>query len=95
LRDAVAQGARGIVLDPRAPEPLLAAANAVPAVALAIGPEGGFDDNEQALAARAGYRPARLGPRILRTETAGLAALVVLQAMAGDLRAAPGVQSDS
>lgn len=95
LRDAVAQGARGIVLDPRAPEPLLAAANAVAAVALAIGPEGGFDDNEQALAARAGYRPARLGPRILRTETAGLAALVVLQAMAGDLRAAPGVQSDS
>ncbi len=95
LRDAVAQGARGIVLDPRAPEPLLAAANAVAAVALAIGPEGGFDDNEQALAARAGYRPARLGPRILRTETAGLAALVVLQAMAGDLRAVPGAQSDS
>jgi 16S rRNA (uracil1498-N3)-methyltransferase len=95
LRDAVAQGARGIVLDPRAPEPLLAAANAVAAVALAIGPEGGFDDNEQALAARVGYRPARLGPRILRTETAGLAALVVLQAMAGDLRAVPGAQSDS
>jgi len=95
LRDAVAQGARGIVLDPRAPEPLLAAANAVAAVALAIGPEGGFDDNEQALAARAGYRPARLGPRILRTETAGLAALVVLQAMAGDLRAVSGAQSDS
>jgi 16S rRNA (uracil1498-N3)-methyltransferase len=95
LRDAVAQGARGIVLDPRAPEPLLAAANAVAAVALAIGPEGGFDDNEQALAARVGYRPACLGPRILRTETAGLAALVVLQAMAGDLRAVPGAQSDS
>ena len=95
LRDAVAQGARGIALDPRAPEPLLAAANAVAAVALAIGPEGGFDDNEQALAARAGYRPARLGPRILRTETAGLAALVVLQAMAGDLRAVPGALSSS
>jgi 16S rRNA (uracil1498-N3)-methyltransferase len=93
LRDAVANGTHGIVLDPRAPEPLLAAANAVAAVALAIGPEGGLDDHEQALATRAGYRPARLGPRILRTETAGLAALVVLQAMAGDLREQPGVRS--
>ena len=40
LRDAVAQGARGIVLDPRAPEPLLAAANAVAAVALGDRPRG-------------------------------------------------------
>jgi 16S rRNA (uracil1498-N3)-methyltransferase len=83
------------VLDPRADEPLLAVANAVAAIALAVGPEGGFDDNEEALAARAGYRPARLGPRILRTETAGLAALVVLQAMSGDLRPTGGTQPDS
>ncbi len=95
LHDAVAQGARGIVLDPRADEPLLAVANAVAAIALAVGPEGGFDDNEQGHAARAGYRPARLGPRILRTETAGLAALVVLQAMSGDLRPTHGAQPDS
>lgn len=87
LQDAVADGARGIVLDPRASGPLVAAANAVTAVALAIGPEGGFDDHEQALAARVGFHSATLGPRILRTETAGIAGLSVLQAMAGDLRA--------
>lgn len=88
LQEAVADGARGIVLDPHAAEPLVTAANAVTAVALAIGPEGGFDDHEQALAARAGFHSAALGPRILRTETAGIAGLAVLQAMAGDLRAA-------
>jgi 16S rRNA (uracil1498-N3)-methyltransferase len=88
LHDAVADGARGVVLDPRATEPLVAATNAVTAVALAIGPEGGFDDHEQTLAARAGFHAATLGPRILRTETAGVAGLAVLQAMAGDLRAA-------
>jgi 16S rRNA (uracil1498-N3)-methyltransferase len=95
LCDAVAPGARGIVLDPRADEPLLAVGNAVAAIALAVGPEGGFDGNEQALAVRAGYRPVRLGPRILRTETASLAGLVVLQAMSGDLRPPRGAQSDS
>jgi 16S rRNA (uracil1498-N3)-methyltransferase len=88
LRDAVAAGARGIVLDPRTNEPLVTAANAVSALALAVGPEGGFDDHERTVAARAGYHGASLGPRILRTETAGLAALAVLQAMAGDLRPA-------
>jgi 16S rRNA (uracil1498-N3)-methyltransferase len=53
---------------------------------LLIGPEGGLDDAETAAARRAGYMGARLGPRILRTETAGIAALAVLQSMAGDLR---------
>lgn len=89
LQEAVADGARGIVLDPRSGDPLVAAANAVNAVALAIGPEGGFDDNERVLAARVGFHAATLGPRILRTETAGIAGLAVLQAMAGDLRETP------
>jgi 16S rRNA (uracil1498-N3)-methyltransferase len=52
---------------------------------LMVGPEGGFAENEIAQAAQAGFVTVRLGPRILRTETAGLAALAALQAMSGDL----------
>ncbi len=47
---------------------------------MAIGPEGGFEPRELTLAQEAGYLPVRLGSRILRTETAGLAALATLQA---------------
>jgi 16S rRNA (uracil1498-N3)-methyltransferase len=54
-------------------------------VAVAIGPEGGFSDQEIALAQRCGFVVAGLGPRVLRTETAGLAALAALQTIAGDL----------
>jgi len=51
---------------------------------LLIGPEGGLADNEQKFARANGFVACRLGPRILRTETAGLAALSALQAVAGD-----------
>jgi len=51
---------------------------------LAIGPEGGFTANDVALLTQAGFHGLRLGPRILRTETAGLAALAALQAIFGD-----------
>jgi len=51
---------------------------------LAAGPEGGFSEQEEALLQRAGFVAARLGPRILRTETAALAALAALNALAGD-----------
>ncbi len=54
-------------------------------VALLIGPEGGLGDNELANAEQHGFVGVRLGPRVLRTETAPLAALAVLQAAAGDL----------
>lgn len=54
-------------------------------VAVAIGPEGGFTEQEIALAQRAGFVVTALGPRVLRTETAGPAALAALQAIAGDL----------
>ena len=53
--------------------------------ALLIGPEGGLTDAEQAKAERAGYQSCSLGRRVLRTETAALAALAVLQAIHGDL----------
>lgn len=54
------------------------------ALALLIGPEGGLADPERQFAFANGFEGCRLGPRILRTETAGLAALATLQAVAGD-----------
>ena len=52
--------------------------------AFAVGPEGGFTEGEIALAADCGWRPALLGPRVLRTETAGLAAACWIETLAGD-----------
>lgn len=51
---------------------------------LLIGPESGFDPNELVLAQQAGYQATLLGTRILRTETAGLAALSAIQTLWGD-----------
>jgi 16S rRNA (uracil1498-N3)-methyltransferase len=53
-------------------------------VVIAAGPEAGFSDEEERLMERAGFVPVRLGRRILRTETAALAALAALNALAGD-----------
>ncbi len=53
-------------------------------VVLAAGPEAGFSADEEALLVGAGFEPVRLGPRVLRTETAALAALAALNALAGD-----------
>ena len=53
-------------------------------VNLLIGPEGGWSDHELSLATERDYRIVRLGPRVLRTETAPLAALSVIQLLAGD-----------
>ena len=55
-------------------------------VPLLIGAEGGLDPQEVIAAQQAGFRAVRLGPRILRTETAGLAALAVLHVLWGDFR---------
>lgn len=52
---------------------------------LLVGPEGGLDDKETALAVHRGFTAIGLGPRVLRTETAGVAALAALQALWGDL----------
>lgn len=55
--------------------------------ALLVGPEGGFTPHERDLLARLPFvRAASLGPRILRAETAAIAALAVIQAVAGDWR---------
>lgn len=64
------------------------AAAAVPtAWSFVIGPEGGLTPDEVAELAAAGYRAVRLGPRVLRTETAALVALSMLQTLYGDLGA--------
>jgi 16S rRNA (uracil1498-N3)-methyltransferase len=55
-------------------------------ITLVVGPEGGLSDRDLATLRAAGFRGLRLGPRILRTETAGLAAVAALQALYGDLR---------
>ncbi|KTD76432.1 16S rRNA (uracil(1498)-N(3))-methyltransferase [Legionella waltersii] len=54
-------------------------------IALLIGPEGGLSEEEVKQASGHGFLPLSLGPRILRTETAAITALTVLQAVAGDL----------
>jgi len=53
-------------------------------IELLVGPEGGLTDAEADAAHRAGYQPVRLGPRVLRTETAAPALLAALQALWGD-----------
>lgn len=53
-------------------------------LAFLIGPEGGLNDSEVALAKTQGFHAARLGPRVLRTETAPVVALSVAQQLWGD-----------
>ena len=52
---------------------------------LAVGPEGGWSERDRAVLEAAGFKGLRLGPRILRTETAGIAAIAALQSRFGDL----------
>lgn len=82
LRDTRAD--RRFVLHHRA-APLTSEVDVPGSVALLIGPEGGLSDVEIEQAEQAGYRPLCLGPRILRTETAPLAAIAILQARWGDM----------
>jgi 16S rRNA (uracil1498-N3)-methyltransferase len=56
-----------------------------PKIFLLVGPEGGFSDPEALRAQEAGFRPVRLGPRILRAETAAIAGITLLQFIRGDL----------
>jgi 16S rRNA (uracil1498-N3)-methyltransferase len=86
--EAACSGAAGarLILDPEAEAPLTEAPlGAQSAVSLLIGPEGGFSEAERAVAQRNEFRPHRLGPRILRTETAAFAAVTAVQVLAGDL----------
>ena len=85
LAESTREGQR-LVLSPNGPASLAGLASTAARVELLIGPEGGLDDAEIDAATRAGFAPVRLGPRVLRTETAGIVALTVLQALWGDLQ---------
>jgi 16S rRNA (uracil1498-N3)-methyltransferase len=73
------------VLHHRSAQPLSRTAARPRSVALLIGPEGGLSDVEIGAAQQHGFAPLLLGPRVLRTETAPLAALSVMQFLWGDL----------
>ena len=76
----------GLVLVPEAERSIASVPlEAGPDVTLVIGPESGLDPLEVEVALAAGLHAAHLGPRVLRTETAGPAALALLQARHGDL----------
>ena len=77
-------GAR-FLLAPDATRTLAVAALGESTVEVLVGPEGGLDDDERAAAFAAGYHACRLGPRVLRSETAAIVALAILQSVAGDL----------
>jgi 16S rRNA (uracil1498-N3)-methyltransferase len=74
------------LLDPQAIRSIATlAAPITSACVLAVGPEGGWSARDRAVLQHAGFQGLRLGPRILRTETAGLAAVAALQSRFGDL----------
>ncbi len=73
-----------LVLDAAAPGALGSLDTPQGAVILTIGPEGGLTAGELRRLQSQGFQPLRLGPRILRTETAGMAALAALQTLWGD-----------
>jgi 16S rRNA (uracil1498-N3)-methyltransferase len=75
-----------LVLDPSAQVALTSMPRPPKDVELLIGPEGGLDDEELQNAVSSGFTAVRLGPRILRTETASVVALSVMQALWGDLQ---------
>lgn len=80
-----ANGVLRLMLAPDA-EVSLASIRPVGEVQLLIGAEGGLDPQEVLAAKQAGFQAVRMGPRVLRTETAGLAALAAMQALWGDFR---------
>ncbi len=79
------ESASNILLEPGAAQTLAGVAKEGRPVCLLIGPEGGLSPVERETAKNNGFEPASLGPRILRTETAAIAALAILQSGVGDL----------
>jgi 16S rRNA (uracil1498-N3)-methyltransferase len=82
----VGQGGLKVFLDPYAEKNLMQLLPENNSVTLLTGPEGGFSSVERETAKAAGFIPVRLGARILRTETASLAALAAVQMLWGDFQ---------
>lgn len=76
---------RALLLDHRATTGISGLELQEASCTLLIGPEGGLSEKEQTMAVAAGYLGIRLGPRVLRTETAALTALAAIQSRWGDL----------
>lgn len=84
LRDGRDDGL-DVMLDPAAERSLEEIGYESGVITVLVGPEGGLDDRERDRAHAAGFRGARLGPRVLRTETAAIAAISAIQSLWGDL----------
>lgn len=84
LGTAAPADATRLLLAPGAELNLRGMAKPAGPVTLLVGPEGGFEEAETRAALAAGFRPVSLGPRVLRTETAGPAMLAALMALWGD-----------
>lgn len=84
LAEAGPDARHGLMLSPRGARRLRDLPPPQSHVTLLAGPEGGLTPEEQQAAERAGFKPAKLGPRVLRTETAAVAALAAMQALWGD-----------
>lgn len=82
-----ADGSLSLVLDPLAHNRLSGMAGQGDAINVMVGPEGGFTEEELNYVCAKGVLAVSLGPRVLRSETAGPAAIAVLQAKMGDFRA--------
>lgn len=78
------QAGTKLFLDPFAKTSLTEIQNDTKQITLLAGPEGGFSEQEREIAIASGFTPIKLGPRILRTETAALAALTAVQTLWGD-----------
>src|SRR5690606_33055097 len=81
----VLPGTPAFLLDPGATDSIATMAAIGDACVLAVGPEGGWSPRDRELLQASGFGGLRLGPRILRTETAGIAAIAALQSRFGDL----------
>ncbi|MAJ86648.1 MAG: 16S rRNA (uracil(1498)-N(3))-methyltransferase [Porticoccaceae bacterium] len=73
------------ILDTDGDEPFDSIADNPEDVAILVGPEGGFEEKELSVAVQFGFKRLRLGPRVLRAETAPLVALSILQSVYGDV----------
>jgi 16S rRNA (uracil1498-N3)-methyltransferase len=74
-----------LLLQPSAPLSVKEVKPGASGIELLIGPEGGFSDAETEFSLAAGFKAVSLGPRVMRTETAALAAVAIIQALWGDL----------
>jgi 16S rRNA (uracil1498-N3)-methyltransferase len=79
------RAAPGLLLDHRAEQALSQLPAPAGGLSLLVGPEGGLSESERDRAHKAGLTGVRLGPRVMRTETAPLAAIAAMQVLWGDM----------